>query len=601
MKRIEIYDTTLRDSAHALKKAPMKTGDQIALASAMDSVGFSAAEIWGGATFDSCLRINFEDPWERLAALSRTFQRTPLRILLRGQNLLGYHPMPRDIIEIFSRAVAAHGITLARVYDSLNDVDNLEVVVGALKAEDIRVEGALIYTQSPVHSNDRFVEDALRLKKLGCDAVCLIDITGILTPGTVREIVSRVAKEIPVALHIRSAGGMAPVAYGAAIVAGASGLDCTVAPMSLAASLPSVQAILESLDDDEYETTIDPEALKAYTKKTEAIAIQRDIDSDGLGNDQASVTVHKIPFGMMSGLITELKELNAARRLNEVLAEVTRVREDFGWPPLITPISQMVAAQAVHNVLSGSRYSLISREVRDYLRGLYGRPPGEINPDLLSGITPLAGRTSLLLPPQADQARRILETEGLFEKEEDLLTFAMYGPVAQSFFRYRKDPRNRPPRGRTLEPRLRLLTEFMRKKRLTRLEIGEEDFRIKLVKSGSAARRPASVSVPVDEESTRDEASLRPPEPRGTPIPAPLGGTFYRAPSPTEPPFAEPGQEVTADTVIGLVEAMKLFHEVKAGQNGRLKEFAIENACAVDAGAPIAYLEDAESGDRTAE
>lgn len=591
MRSIAFYDTTLRDSTHTLRKSPMSSDELAPLAEMMDGVGFAAVEVWGGATVEVCLRHLGEDPWDRLVMFGERLPKSPLRILIRGQNLLGYRPMPEDLIRAFAREVARKGVRIARIFDSLNDTENLEPVINAFKENGIQIEGALVYTQSPVHSVEGFIEAGRRLVELGANKLVIADNSGILTPGAARALVPGLARHAPVLLHVRSATGMAPVTYVAAIQAGAHGVDCTVAPFGLYSTLPSVESVMESLDDKDYSVDIDRKALRACAKRAEEIAVQHAMSQADRQLVENAIVVHKISIGMLSSLIEELKALNAQHRLKEVLSEITRVREDFGWPPLITPISQMVTDQAVRNVVRGQRYTLMSREVTDYLKGMYGRPPGEVAPELLKGITPVSGRASNLLPPVMESTEKLLRDEGLYQKPEDVITAAQFGRLAMEFFRRRKNPSAAAPSGPSQENRLKLLTAFMEKRNLERLEIAGEDFRVKLVKE--SAYRPAAVAAQV-EEAPLEEAAVSEDEKavvQGEPVLAPLSGVFYRSSAPGQPSFVEVGMQIEAGTVVGLIEAMKLFHEVKAEKSGKLLSFAVENAQDVDQDAPVVYLE----------
>ncbi|MEK8022867.1 MAG: pyruvate carboxylase subunit B [Candidatus Hydrogenedentota bacterium] len=597
MRSIEIHDTTLSDSTHALRKAPLPAKEILPLAEAMDAVGFHSAEVWGGATFDACLRYLNEDPWDRLRILSQKMSHTPLRIIVRGQNLLGYRPMSLDVTNAFAREAARNGIRVARVFDSLNDIPNLEFVISAFIDAGVEPQGAIIYTQSPVHSVERFAMDAKHLVDLGCRSVCINDIAGILTPSVARSLVHAISGFAPVCIHSRSITGMGAVSYIAAIEAGAVGIDCTIAPFSIAAAQPTSEAMLEAIADMHVETSIDRKALKAYSKMAEQIAVRHSIGLDEQQLFQSMISVHKIPIGMLTGLISELRGINALGRLSDILAEVTRVREDFGWPPLITPISQMVSAQAIQNVIFGKRYSVMSREVHDYLRGMYGTPPGEVNPDLLKGVTQMTGRSSALLPDRLEACEAELKKEGLFQKSEDIITYALFGQLALSFFRHRKDPQiPRKAVVSNVDSRLELLTAFMDRRAVRKLELSGKDFHVRLVKR-SAPTPSAAARSPVPGEPSEfemEEMTVESSEPESKlACVAPLSGTFYRSSGPGQPPFVDVGSEVSEETVIGLVEAMKLFHEVKAEQKGVVRSFAVESGGMVEQGGAIVYLDPA--------
>ncbi len=592
-RRIQISDTTLSDSSHALRKAPLGSEELMPLAEAMDVAGFHAAEVWGGSTFDTCLRYLRENPWDRLRLFARKLKNTPLRIIVRGQNLLGYHPLPLDVIKAFAEEIAKNGIRRARIFDPLNDVGNLEHVIASFSAAGVECEGAIVYTQSPIHTIELFTQQAEQLVGMGCRTLCINDVAGMLSPSDARELAQALGAKAPVSLHTRSISGMGAMAYVAAVQAGAAGVDCTIGPFAVSSAQPTVEAMIQALADMNLETGIDPRLMRAYSKAAEQVAVRHAVGSEEDKISQSMISVHKIPIGMLSGLLNELNAIAAANRLSEVLAEVTRVREDFGWPPLTTPISQMVSSQAINNVLTGRRYEVMSREVRDYIKGMYGTPPGEMYPELLKNVPRVSGRASLLLPPQMEKLEEELKREGLYERHEDVITYALFGPVALSFFRHRRDPQSSTRVVAGLDARLDLLTSFMDRRGLRRLEVAGSDFRVKLVKRGTAPAAPAAAASAEgsSEEILPDESSEDAPKGNLQPIVSPLAGTFYRSPSPAEPPFVEIGAEVTEETVVGLVEAMKLFHEVKAERKGVIRTFAVQNAGMVEQGGALAYVE----------
>ena len=599
MSKIEIYDTTLRESVNTLRQSALTGGEVATLADLLDKVGFTAVDAWGGATFDVCMRYLNEDPWARLRMLTAKFEKSPVKILIRGQNLLGYRPVPQDLIQATAKHLSLSGVKMARIFDSLNDIDNLEPVIETFQDVGMDVEGCLVYTQSPVHSNERFVEDAKRLVEFGCRSICITDVAGMLTPTTARDLVSQICKITDVNIHARATTGMASMTYMAAIEAGAKGIDCTIAPFGISSSLPTVEAMLEALVEKKIETNIDRAALKECSKKGEFVALKHVITTDNQQMVENAISVHKISIGMMSGVLAELTTLNALDRLGDVLKEVTVVREDLGWPPLITPISQMISAQAIQNVVQEKRYVVMSREISDYLKGLYGTPPGELNPDLLEGITQVSGRAAMLLPPVMEKAKADLEKEGLEANDERVITYSLFGPLALAFYKGTNDQTPAPKKVSDSNSRLKMLSAYMDKRHLKRLEIQGEDFRVKLVKAGSDKRRVVSQAEDFDlsddlsgydDEAGGAEESEKT---SGRPVESPLTGVFYTAPSPGQPPFVEPGSEVDADTVVGLVEAMKMFHEVKAQFAGVFSSYAVESGGSVDQGSPVAFLEDA--------
>lgn len=601
MRRIAINDTTLSDSTHGLRKSVLTGEDILSLAESIDAVGFDAAEAWGGATFDNCLRYLNENPWDRLRILSARMPHTPLRIIVRGQNLLGYRPMPLDVIRAFAAEIAGNGIRVVRIFDPLNDLGNLEIVIPVFLEAGVAVEGTIVYTQSPVHSVAGFTAMATRLASLGCVTLCINDVAGILTPTIARPLVREISAIRPVSVHCRSVTGMGAMAYVAALENGAAGIDCAISPFAMSASQPTIESMLEAFDGGEFETGIDRKALKAYMKKAEIIAMRHTEEQSDPHVIQSLFSVHKIPFGMLSGIISELHAVNAVQRVSEVLAEVTRVREDLGWPPLITPLSQMIQFQAMQNILRGRRYAMVSQELKDYLKGFYGTPPGEVNPELAGAVTRISGRAALLLPSRMETLTAELKAGNFYEKPEDVVTYALYGPLALSYFLQRRDPSAPRPVAAARDNNIEILTAFMERRRVRRLEIDGKDFRIKLVRRGPSYSVSGAVShaamdhgfaVEADNAGATDNAgeSAKEAASVGPAITAPLGGTFYRSASPGQPPLADVGSAVTEETVIGLIEAMKLFHEVKAEKTGVIKNFAVDNGGMVERDGVIAHL-----------
>lgn len=586
-RRIQLSDTTLADTTHALRGAPLTQEEILSLAGPLDEAGFHAVEVWGGSTFDLCLRLLHENPWERLRAMAGKMKRTPLRIIVRGQNLLGYRPQPLDVIQAFAEETAACGVRMARIHDPLNDPDNLGPVIDAFNRVGIETQGSIIYTQSPVHTMATFRDYARRLAAMGCARLCVSDIAGILTPHLARDLVREIAAFAPVSVHIRSVSGMGALASVAALEAGAEGVDCALGPFSVATAQSSPEAVLEALVGGELETGIDRRALKACTRNAERIAVRHAGSAEDTALLQNIISVHKIPFGMLSGLVAELRGINAMDRLPEILAEATRVREDFGWPPLISPVSQMVAELAIQNVVSGRRYGVVSREARDYLRGVYGAPPGAVNDALGGDLVRVTGRSALLLPPRMEPIETELVNLGVFRAREDVLTFALFGAAALPFLRDRGRTKSRLA-SNAPDRRLEFLTAFMERRRLRRLEVAEKDFQVRLVKRGPAPPAPAIQPF----APTAESPSAPPPAaiPSGPVVRSPLGGTFYRSSGPGQPVFAAEGAEVTAETVIGLVEAMKLFHEVKAGVVGTIERFEAADGGTVEEGSAICRL-----------
>lgn len=604
--RVGIVDTSLRDTHMAPISPRMETREILPIAARLDAVGYRAIEIWGGATFDICLRWAREDPWERLRALARVCPRTPLRTSLRGPFLLGYHPYPGDVQEAFFTAAVSCGLKSFRIYDALNDVRNLGPVVRRALAAGAEVLGTIVYTRSPYHDEATFLRIAAELRALGVHAISLVDVIGLLTPAAARSLVRGLRAEtgLPVHVHCRSATPMAAMAYAAAAEEGADSLDCPLAPFSLFTAQPAVETILDALSDAGIETGLDRAALHEATVAAEKAAARHVPAMAERGLHEIAFIVRQIPGGMLSDMISLLKENGALDRLEVALDEAVRVREEFGWPPLMTPFTQLIGAQAVFNVLLGERYATVPREVEDFLLGRYGRTPGPISPEVAAkvrrGRPVVEGPAGEGLPAGLEQARAELVREGLLSRPEDAVTYALFPQAALSFLRYRKDPASASPapaappvRGLDEAQEVERLVGFMDARGLAEVEVEEAGMRYALRRFGApaAAASAAPGSAPV---VFAPAAPAPPPEEddaRFRKIASPMAGTFYRSPSPESPPFADVGTTVTPETVVCLVEAMKLFNEIKAGTSGVVRKVLVQNAAPVAPGQTMFLVE----------
>lgn len=599
MRQVRIVDTSLRDTHQAPVSPRLETREILPIAARIDAVGYAAVEVWGGATFDICLRWAREDPWERLRALRRVLVRTPMRTILRGPYLLGYHPYPPDVQEAFLRTAVEIGLKSFRIYDALNDVRNIEPIIGRARAAGGEVWGTLIYTRSPHHNHEVFVSLAEDLARAGAVGISIADVAGLLTPAVARLLVKGIKARtgLPVHLHCRSATAMAAMAYVAAAEEGVEALDCPLAPLSLFAAQPAAETVWAALSDLGIETGIDRALLQEASRAAEKVAVRHVVEQTERSLYELSFVVRQIPGGMVSNVIGLLKENNALDRLDAVLDEVVKVREEFGWPPLVTPITQLVGAQAVFNVLLGERYATVPREVEEYFLGRYGRPPGPVSEAVAAkvrrGRAVREGPAGEDLPPALDRARDELAREGLLTKPEDAITYAIFPQTALAFFRYRRDPttapripEEAPVRGAEDVAEVERLVSFMDARGLDEIEVEEGDIRYALRRRAGApawaASAPTAVvagAPPVDDES------------RYRPIPSPMAGTFYRSPSPEAAPFVDVGSTVTPETVVCLVEAMKLFNEIKAGVSGVIRKVAIQNGQAVAPGQALFLVE----------
>lgn len=438
--RIGVTDTTLRDSHQSLLATRLKTDDMIPIAQKMDQVGFHSMEVWGGATFDTCMRFLNEDPWERLDKIRQAVKNTKLQMLLRGQNLVGYKHYADDVVVEFVKKAAAHGMDIFRIFDAMNDVRNLSKAMEVARKEKCHVQATISYTISPVHNLDYFLKMAGDLVDLGADSICIKDMAGILKPYAAYELVSELKKkyQIPIQMHSHYTSGMASMMYLKAIEAGATVMDTAISTMSLGTSQPAAETMVATLADTPYDTGLDLVALTeiaGYFKDIRKKYKEFDVYTASV---DTNVLLYQVPGGMLSNFITQLQEQNALHRLPEVLAEVPRVREDMGYPPLVTPTSQIVGTQAVMNVLLG-RYKMVTNEVRAYMKGLYGTTPGPVNEEIRKMIIgdeqPITVRPADILEPQMEQARR--EIGFYLQKEEDALSYVLFPQVAKTFLEER--------------------------------------------------------------------------------------------------------------------------------------------------------------------
>jgi pyruvate/oxaloacetate carboxyltransferase len=411
----------------------------------IDQVGFHSLEVWGGATFDVCIRYLNEDPWERLRQLRKHVKKTPLQMLLRGQNLVGYRNYPDDVVKKFVEKAAENGIDIFRVFDALNDTRNLETAIRTVKKVKKHVQGTICYTISPVHTIEYYLKVAKNLVNLNCDSICIKDMAGMLSPKEAYDLISALKKEVglPIQLHCHYTSGMALMTYMRACDAGVDVLDAAFSPLGGGTSQPPVETLVAALKDTPYDPHLNMELLVEIAQYFNELR-QKFYDPLCLIDPKAerldtSILVHQIPGGMFSNLISQLKEQNALNKLRDVLDEVPKVRKELGYPPLVTPTSQIVGTQAVFNVLSGKRYSIVPKEVKDYVKGLYGKPPAPINSEVKKKIIGdekvVTHRPADMLEPELENIPK--EAKQFIENDEDALTYVLFPQTALEFFKKR--------------------------------------------------------------------------------------------------------------------------------------------------------------------
>lgn len=445
MAKVKITETVLRDGHQSLIATRMKTEEMLPILEVMDEVGYHSLEMWGGATFDACLRFLNEDPWDRLRKIKSKLKKTKLQMLLRGQNILGYKNYPDDVLVEFIKRSLANGIDIIRIFDALNDLRNIEKAIETTKKYGGHAQGSIVYTISPVHNIELYVSLAKKIENMGADSLCIKDMSGLLTPYIAYKLVKELKKNIniPIQLHSHYTSGMASMAYLKAIEAGVDIIDTAISPFGLGTSQPATEPMVMALKDTEYDTGLDLNLLNIIAEHFKAVR-DKYIDQGLLNTSVFSVDTrvlsYQIPGGMMSNLLSQLAAQNATDKFEEVLKEIPKVREDLGYPPLVTPTSQIVGTQAVFNVVLNERYKMIPSEVKAYVKGLYGKPAVEISEEIKKKIIGdeevITVRPADLLPPQLEKYRE--EIKDYYEQEEDVLTYALFPQVALKYFSLRK-------------------------------------------------------------------------------------------------------------------------------------------------------------------
>jgi len=440
--KIEIMETVLRDAHQCLVATRMRTEDMLPIAAQLDDVGYWSLETWGGATFDASLRFLKEDPWERLRKLRAAMPKTRFQMLLRGQNVVGYRNYPDDVVQAFVARAAANGIDVFRIFDAMNDVRNMKTAIEAALKTGKLVEGAVCYTISPVHSPDYFLRVAEKLADMGVQIICLKDMAGMLAPYAAYEIIKKIKARIPLPLHLHShcTTGLSPMNYMMAIEAGADILDTAIAPFSQGSSQPATEQIVAALKDTPHDTGLDLGKLGKIADYFYSVRRNyAEFESPVNNQIKTDVLISQVPGGMLSNLVAQLRQQKSEDKLDAVLAEMPQVRKDLGYPPLVTPTSQIVGSQAALNVMMGKRYSVVAMETRNYVMGLYGEPPGPISEDMKNKVLgkkePINCRPADLLKPGLEQARK--EAGSLAQSEEDVLSYALFPEIAKDYFLHR--------------------------------------------------------------------------------------------------------------------------------------------------------------------
>jgi pyruvate carboxylase subunit B len=568
MSRVKLTDTVFRDAHQSLLATRMRTRDMLPVAELMDQVGFFSLEVWGGATFDTCIRYLNEDPWERLRALKKAMPNTPMQMLLRGQNLVGYRHYADDVVEKFVEKAALNGVDIFRIFDAVNDIRNMEVSIKAAKRMGAHVQGGVCYTISPVHTIEQFTDFVVRLVELGCDSICIKDMAGLITPRNAYDLVTSIKKEVklPVDLHTHCTSGMAQMSYFHACQAGVDILDTAISPLSGGSSQPSTESLVAALEGTPYNTGLDLGLLteiKRYFEKL--MEVYAPVFNPISGRVDTNVLIYQVPGGMLSNLVSQLIEQKAMDKYEDVLAEIPGVRKDLGYPPLVTPTSQIVGTQAVLNVITAERYKMVPKEVRDYVKGLYGKPPAMIDPQvrlkILCDEEPITVRPADLILPEYEAAKKEVDALGLAKKEEDYLTYVLYPQVALKFLQ-----------GTATEESLVKKQTPQPAAPLTRgepaafnVEVDGEAYLVKVAPAGMSIQE-AQPKAPTDG------------------VTVPMQGVVIRY-------KVKKGDKVGKGDAVAVLEAMKMENNVLANKDGMIKEIYVKEGTTVTPGDVLMSIE----------
>ena len=568
MSRVKLTDTVFRDAHQSLLATRMRTRDMLPIAEKMDQVGFFSLETWGGATFDTCIRYLNEDPWERLRALKKAMPNTPMQMLLRGQNLVGYRHYADDVVDKFVEKAAVNGVDIFRIFDAVNDIRNMERSIKAAKKMEKHIQGGISYTISPVHSNEQFAQFAVQLAELGCDSICIKDMAGLITPKNAHELIRAVKKEVnlPINLHTHCTSGMAQMSYFYACQAGVDILDTAMSPISGGSSQPATESLVASLQGTPYDTGLDLELLTEIKRYFEKIMeIYAPVFNPIAARLDTNVLVYQVPGGMLSNLVSQLVEQKAMDKYEEVLVEIPKVRKDLGYPPLVTPTSQIVGTQAVLNVITGDRYKMVPKEVKDYVKGLYGKSPAMIDPKVrlkvLCDEEPITVRPADLLAPEYENAKKAVDALKLAKQDEDYLTYALYPQVALKFLQgaaVEEQLIKKPPASAVSAP---INAEPM----ALNVEIDGESYLVKVA--------PAGMTI--------EEAKPKAPKDGLT---VPMQGVIIRY-------KVEKGDRVEEGDVVAVLEAMKMEQNILANKSGIVKEIYINTGTTVTPGDVLMTIE----------
>ncbi|MGM0405683.1 MAG: pyruvate/oxaloacetate carboxyltransferase [Thermoplasmatota archaeon] len=603
---VQLHDQTLRDAHQSVLATRLRTEDMVPICDKMDKVGFHSLEVWGGATFDACIRYLNEDPWERLNTLSKHLPNTSLQMLERAMNIVAYRNFPDDVVKKFIELAYKNGCDNFRIFDALNDLRNMKVPIETAKKVGGHVQGSLCYTISPVHTVERYVEDFKELEKMGCDSLCIKDMAGMISPTRAYDIIKGCKDagiKIPIDLHSHNTSGMTGMAYMKACEAGVDILDTSISSLTGATGQPPTESVTAALKGTEYDTGYDMELLMDIREYfNEVWDKYRHLHRSQALRLDPSVTMHQIPGGMLSNLVSQLEKQGAADKYDEVLKEVVKVRREFGYPTLVTPTSQVVGTQSVMNVKFG-RYERITNPTKEYFRGMYGRPPGEISEEMYEKILGpdwedevIYERPASLLEPEYKKKKDELEDMGLLRKPEDVLTYTIYPDIGLKFLKgevkaeFTSDelPLEKPGEEKAEEKEVVPRIEYPYE---GKVRVDGKDYMVKMRNEEKVIidGKEYNVSVLFPEgqspSKSKDKGKSKQSQPSGeeTQINAPMLGTIIDLKVNT-------GDKVTAGDPIAILEAMKMENDIPAPKDGTIKTLHAQKGQDVKEGDQIATL-----------
>ncbi|MCC4785002.1 sodium-extruding oxaloacetate decarboxylase subunit alpha [Vibrio lentus] len=591
-KPLAITDVVLRDAHQSLFATRMRIEDMLPIAAELDKVGYWSLETWGGATFDSCIRFLGEDPWERLRELKKAMPNTPMQMLLRGQNLLGYRHYADDVVEKFVERAHKNGMDVFRIFDAMNDVRNFETAVKATIDVGGHAQGTLSYTTSPVHNSDTWVDLAKRLEDLGCHSLCIKDMSGLLKPYEAEELITRIKAscDVPLALHSHATTGLSTATAVKAVEAGIDILDTAISSMSCTYGHTPTETVVAMLEGTERDTNLkldQIEPIAAYFRDVRKKYAKWEGQLKGV---DSRILIAQVPGGMLTNMEGQLKEQGAADRMDEVLEEIPRVRKELGYIPLVTPTSQIVGTQAVINVLTGERYKSITKETAGLLKGEYGQAPAEVDAELqakvLDGAEPITCRPADLLKSEMDTLTTDLlekaKSDGISLAEDtvdDVLTYALFPQVGLKFLKNRRNPEafEPAPTAETTAPAAAAPQPVAGGIESYSVKVDGQVYDVEVGPQGeltsvSPSAKPAQAAQAAPAAASDAEA-----------VPAPLAGNIFKV-------IVQPGAEVAEGDVLLILEAMKMETEVRAARGGIVQELNVKEGDAVTVGAPLLSL-----------